>query len=139
MTVLRDGKEVVLEVPTDAFSGDGTSRIVVWAGAILQPPHRAVLQQSKVVPSGVYVSARSKGSPSYMYGLAPTNWITHINGTPTPDLDAFLRCVRGLPDGVYVRVKVLSFDMIPSVLSIKNVLHYWPTVEVIIVFAVLWI
>lgn len=32
-------------------------------------PHKAVLQQSKSLPSKIYVSARAKGSPAYQYGL----------------------------------------------------------------------
>ncbi len=52
-------------------------------------------------------------------------WITHINGTPTPDLDALLKAVRKCPDNSYVRVKTMSFDMIPRVLSIKTNMHYW--------------
>jgi hypothetical protein len=84
-----------------------------------------VLQQSKTLPSRVYISARSRGSPSYMYGMTPTMWITHVNGKPTPDLDAFLAAVRVCPDNEYVRVRTVSFDMVPMVLSIKQNLHYW--------------
>ncbi|KAJ3197356.1 hypothetical protein HK101_004232 [Irineochytrium annulatum] len=127
--VLRQKQEMDLVVPTEAMDGEGTSRIVIWAGAVMQEPHRAVLQQSKTLPSRVYVSARTKGSPSYMYGLVPTTWVTHINGVPTPTLDDFLQAVKNLPDNEYVRVKTISFDLVPCVLSIKNTLHYWPTSE----------
>ncbi|KAJ3216001.1 hypothetical protein HDU67_010079 [Dinochytrium kinnereticum] len=127
MTILRQKEVITATVPTELLSGDGTNRIVIWAGAVMQEPHRAVLQQSRKLPSRVYVSARTKGSPSYMYGLMPTQWITHINGKPTPTLDDFLEAVSGLPDNMYVRVKTISFDLVPSVLSVKNILHYWPT------------
>ncbi|RUS28660.1 PDZ-like domain-containing protein, partial [Jimgerdemannia flammicorona] len=165
MTILRKKEEMTIKVPTSPVSGDGTSRVVMWAGAALQEPHKAVLQQSKTLPSRIYVSARSKGSPAYMYGMVsgqtlsvriadlprdhhysftrtnalasthdlqvPTQWITHINGTPTPDLDAFVEAVRLCPDNTYVRVKTISFDNIPMVLSVKNNLHYWPTIDMV--------
>ncbi|KAF9161882.1 hypothetical protein BGX20_001950 [Mortierella sp. AD010] len=131
IVVLRKKVEVQLTVPTEEIDGNGTSRLAIWAGAMMHEPHKAVLQQSKTLPSRVYVSARSKGSPSYMYGMVPTMWITHINGTPTPDLDALLKAVRQCPDNSYVRVKTMSFDMIPTVLSIKTNMHYWPTAEMI--------
>ncbi|KAF8978776.1 hypothetical protein BGZ52_005569, partial [Haplosporangium bisporale] len=129
MVVLRNKEELTLTVPTEAVDGNGTSRIVWWAGAMLHEPHKAVLQQSKQVPSRVYISLRSYGSPSYMYGMASMMWVTHINGTPTPDLDSFLGAVRQCPDNTYVRVKIMSFEMVPSVLSVKTNMHYWPTSE----------
>ncbi|KAG0297598.1 hypothetical protein BGZ96_005701 [Linnemannia gamsii] len=131
IVVLRKKAEVKLTVPTEPISGQGTNRLVIWAGAMMHEPHKAVLQQSKTLPSRVYVSARSKGSPSYMYGMVPTMWITHINGTPTPDLDSLLIAVKKCQDNSYVRVKAMSFDMVPTVLSIKTNMHYWPTAEMV--------
>jgi hypothetical protein len=52
-------------------------------------------------------------------------WITHINDVPTPDLDAFIQAIKDLPDNTYVRVRVMSFDGIPGVFSIKTNYHYW--------------
>ncbi|KAI9315797.1 trypsin-like cysteine/serine peptidase domain-containing protein [Zopfochytrium polystomum] len=129
--VLREKREVLLTVPTSALTtgGDGgTSRVVLWAGAMLQAPHRSVLLQSRTLPSGVYVSGRAKGSPAYMYGLAPTQWVTHVNGIATPTLDALVETVKSVEDGSYVRVKVVTFDGVPLVLSTKMNSHYWPTV-----------
>ncbi|KAK9767228.1 hypothetical protein K7432_003110 [Basidiobolus ranarum] len=131
MVILREKVEMTIKVPTSPISGEGTNRVVLWAGAAIQEPHKAVLQQSKTLPSHVYISARSKGSPAYQYGMVPTMWITHINGVPTPNLTAFLEAVKQCPDNTYIRVKTISFDMIPMVLSIKTNQHYWPTVELL--------
>ncbi|ORX89660.1 trypsin-like serine protease [Basidiobolus meristosporus CBS 931.73] len=131
MVILREKVEMTIKVPTSPISGEGTNRVVLWAGAAIQEPHKAVLQQSKTLPSHVYVSARSKGSPAYQYGIVPTMWITHINGVPTPNLTAFLEAVKQYPDNTYIRVKTISFDMIPMVLSVKTNQHYWPTVELL--------
>jgi hypothetical protein len=62
-----------------------------------------------------------------MFGLVPTQYILSVNGQPTETLDAFLESTSGLKDGEYVRIKTVSFDGIPSVVSVKFCHHYWPT------------
>ena len=96
--VVRDGEEVRLEVATAAADHVETDHAVSFCGAVLQAPHQAVRQQISELHSGVYVSARTRGSPAYQYGLAPTNFITNVNGKPTPDLKAFLEAVVAIPD-----------------------------------------
>ncbi|KAJ3104917.1 hypothetical protein HDU97_008775 [Phlyctochytrium planicorne] len=105
MMILRGKKILNLQTPTESLNGEGTNRILIWAGALIQEPHRAVLQQSRTLPCKVYVSARTKGSPSYMYGLMPTTWISHVNDKETNTLDEFLAAVKDLPDNT-VREKV---------------------------------
>ena len=83
-------------------------------------------QQSQSLPSQVYVSARSKGAPASMYGLNPTQYILSINGHSTLTMDAFFDQIKRLNDGQYVRIKTMSFDGIPCVVSLKMCLHYWP-------------
>ncbi|KAJ3037075.1 hypothetical protein HDV00_002079 [Rhizophlyctis rosea] len=131
MCILRDKSEISLKVPTIEFTNGETEKVVLWAGAVLHEPHRAVLQQSTTLPSRIYVSGRAKGSPSYMYGIVTTQWITAVNGKPVQTLDDFVREVKGLPDNEYVRVKTISFDLVPCVLSIKMCAHYWPTTVLI--------
>ena len=66
-----------------------------------------------------------------MYGLAPTNFITHVNGVATPDLSTFLEEVKKIPDNTYFRLKVMTFDNIPWVATMKKNEHYFPTIEFI--------
>jgi hypothetical protein len=48
-SVLRDGIEVELQaVPTAALDGEGTSRVLVWAGLVLQSPYRGVREMGPV-------------------------------------------------------------------------------------------
>lgn len=131
MTILRQKKEMNVKVKTSLESGDGTSRIVFWAGAMLTEPHKAVLQQSKSLPSRIYISSRSKGSPAYMYGLAPTMWITHINSVKVETLDDLIDAVKNTLDNTYVRVRCVTFDNVPAMLSVKMVYHYFPLVDMI--------
>lgn len=131
MVILRKRKELTLNIPTILAEASETDRVVMCFGALLQAPHRAVRQQSKTLHTQVYVSAKSKGSPAYQYGLVPTMFITHINGVFTPDLDAFLKAVLPIPDNTYVRIRTTTFDNIPIVLTLKLNLHYFPTIELI--------
>ena len=66
-----------------------------------------------------------------MYGIMPTYFITHINGHATPDLPTFVKVVRALPDNEYVRVKSVSFDLYPSVMTLKTCNHYYPVMELV--------
>lgn len=96
--IVRESEEMKLQVPTSPADNVETNHAISFCGAVLHVPHLAVRQQISKLPCEVYVSARSRGSPAYQYGLAPTNFITHVNGKPTPDLKAFLENVIKIPD-----------------------------------------
>ena len=96
--IVRDCQERRLRLRTVSTDDVETTHAVSFCGAILHRPHHAVRQQISKLFSEVYVSARTRGSPAYQYGLAPTNFITHVNGRPTPDLKSFLREVVKIPD-----------------------------------------
>lgn len=147
--IVRDCKELKLSLATVAADDVETDRAVSFCGAILHRPHHAVRQQISKLYSEVYVSARTRGSPAYQYGLAPTNFITHVNNKPTPDLESFLAAVVDIPDntckfcsiiadgilGVILtgikdfRLKAVTFDSVPWVVTMKKNEHYFPTME----------
>lgn len=127
--IVRGGKEMTLKVPTIPTEDLETDRAVVFCGAVLHRPHHAVRQQISKLHSEVYVSARTRGSPSYQYGLAPTNFITAVNDSPTPTLTEFLAAVNAIPNNTYFRLRVCTFDNVPWVATMKKDEHYFPTVE----------
>ncbi|KAI5797740.1 trypsin-like cysteine/serine peptidase domain-containing protein [Geopyxis carbonaria] len=129
MVIMRNCKEVHLKVPTVSTDGLETSRVVIFCGAVLHSPHHAVKQQISKLHSEVYVSARTRGSPAYQYSLVPTNFIVAVNGVPTLDLDSFLAETSKIPDNTYFRLRVITFDNIPFVISLKKNEHYFPTME----------
>ena len=129
--IIRKQQQMLLDIPTVPTSELETDRVVVFCGAVLQPPHHAVRQQISKIHSDIYVSARMRGSPSYMYGVAPTNFIMAVNGTPTQDLESFIRETSKIPDNTYFRLKVMTFDNMPWVATMKKNEHYFPTVEFI--------
>lgn len=127
--IVRGGQEMTLKVPTIPTEDLETDRAVIFCGAVLHRPHHAVRQQISKLHSEVYVSARTRGSPSYQYGLAPTNFITAVNDIPTPTLTQFLDAVNNIPDNTYFRLRVCTFDNVPWVATMKKNEHYFPTVE----------
>jgi S1-C subfamily serine protease len=156
--IVRDCKELSLKLPTVAAHDVETTRAVSFCGAIFHAPHHAVRQQISKLFSEVYVSARTRGSPAYQYGLAPTNFITHVNGKATPDLESFLREVVKIPDNTCefsptlthpvtavralleskvlirlldFRLRAMTFDSVPWVVTMKKNEHYFPTMELI--------
>lgn len=72
--IIREGKEVRLQVPTASTADLETDHVVIFCGALLHRPHHAVRQQVSRIHSEVYVSGRvsSFGVPpsssSYPFG-----------------------------------------------------------------------
>jgi S1-C subfamily serine protease len=128
-TVWRADGEKILTVKTASLSGSDIERLVEWAGATLQAPHRAISAQRGIPPEGVYVAYFQFGSPAARYGLVPGRRIVEVDGQPTPDLDAFLRQVSGRPDRSSLRIKTLGWNGAPEVLTLKLDRHYWPAYE----------
>ncbi|HEY6483166.1 MAG TPA: trypsin-like peptidase domain-containing protein [Steroidobacteraceae bacterium] len=129
VTVWRGNGEQTLDVKTMELPGADIDRLVEWAGATLQAPHRAMSAQRGVPPVGVYVGYFSYGSPATRYGLYPGRRIVEVDGTPTPDLDAFLTAVTGRPDRASVRLKTITWNNAPEVITLKLDKHYWPAYE----------
>ncbi len=129
VTLWRNQAEQTLDIRTAALSGSDVERLVQWAGATLQAPHRAMSAQRGIAPVGVYVAYFAYGSPATRYGLYPGRRILEVDGAPTPDLDAFLKMVLGRPDRSSVRLKTLTWNNAPEVITLKLDKHYWPAYE----------
>jgi len=129
VTVWRDGAEKTLQMKTVALNGRDIDRVLIWAGATLQAPHRAMAAQRGIAPDGVFVSFFFYGSPATYYGLYAGRRITEVNGQPTPDLDAFISAVSGKPDRASLRLKTISWNGQTDVITLKLDKHYWPAYE----------
>lgn len=129
ITVYRDGREVSGQVSTVALDGVGIDRVVLWAGALLQAPHRAISVQRGIEAEGVYVSYFGFGSPASRSRLFAGRRIVSVNGQPTPDLDRFLASVSGLANRDSVRLNTVTWNDVPEVITLKLDKHYWPSYE----------
>jgi S1-C subfamily serine protease len=129
VTVWRGNSEQTLDVKTVELPGADIDRLVEWAGATLQAPHRAMAAQRGIPPVGVYVGYFAYGSPATRYGLYPGRRIVEVDGVPTPDLDAFLGAVTGRPDRSSLRLKTITWNNAPEVITLKLDKHYWPAYE----------
>ena len=129
VTVWRGTGELTIPVRTALLSGNDLERVLLWAGATLQSPHRAISAQRGIEPSGVYVAYFSYGSPASRYGLIPGRRIVEVDGQPTPDLDSFVKLVTGRADRASLRIKTLSLNGAPEMITLKLDRHYWPAYE----------
>jgi S1-C subfamily serine protease len=129
VTLWRDGAEKTLPMKTVALNGRDIDRVLIWAGATLQAPHRAMAAQRGIAPYGVFVSFFFYGSPATHYGLYAGRRITEVDGQPTPDLDAFIKAVSGRPDRASIRLKTISWNGQTDVITLKLDKHYWPAYE----------
>jgi hypothetical protein len=129
VSVWRDGEEKQVPLATASLTGLDIDRIVMWAGATLQAPHRAMIAQRGIPPEGVYIGYFAYGSPATRYGLFPGRRIVEVDGVPTPNLDAFLKVVSGRPDRSAIRLRTITWNNAPEVITLKLDQHYWPTYE----------
>ncbi|HEY3859715.1 MAG TPA: trypsin-like peptidase domain-containing protein [Gammaproteobacteria bacterium] len=130
LTIVRDGSVQDIKTSTVALPSDGTERILLWAGALLQKPHHAAAAQRDVPSDGLLVGFYNFGSPASRYGLVAGWRIVGVNGTGTPDMDSFIKAVQGLKDRDAVRLAVKNWEGTGQVITLKLDQKYWPTYEV---------
>ncbi len=129
LTLLRNGHEAELDLETTVVTGTDVERIVLWAGAALQAPHRAIAAQRGVAPEGVFVAFFTYGSPATRYGLWAGLRIIEVDGRKTSDLDAFLAAVTGRPADASLRLKVVAWNNMTEVITLRPDHDYWPTID----------
>jgi S1-C subfamily serine protease len=129
VTVFRNGQEVHGKVDTVALDGIGIDRVVAWAGALLQAPHRELAVQRGVGTGGVYVSYFNFGSPASRFGLYAGRRIVAVDGQPTPDVDTFVKVATALGDKESVRLNTMTFNDVPEVITMRLDPVYWPSYE----------
>jgi S1-C subfamily serine protease len=129
LTIWRDGAEQTLAVPTVPLSGRDVDRVLIWAGATLHEPHRAMAAQRGIAPEGVFVAFFMYGSPASRHQLWAGRRIAEVDGVPTPDLDSFIAAVSGRPDRSSLRLRTVNWNDSVDVITLKLDRHYWPAYE----------
>ncbi|MSQ92317.1 MAG: PDZ domain-containing protein, partial [Gammaproteobacteria bacterium] len=129
LTLWRSGAELVVPLDTVLLSGHDIDRVLIWAGATLQEPHRAMAAQRSIRPDGIFIAFFMYGSPASRYKLWAGRRITEVDGIPVPDLDAFIRAVSGRPDHSSLRLKTVSWNDAVEIITLRLDRHYWPAYE----------
>jgi S1-C subfamily serine protease len=129
LTLWRAGAELNISLKTAVLSGRDVDRVLLWAGATLHAPHRAMGVQRGIEPVGVFIAFFMYGSPASRYKLWAGRRIMEVDGIPVPDLDAFIRAVSGHPDGASVRLKTVSWNDSVEIITVRLDQHYWPAYE----------
>ncbi len=127
--VVREKEMMDVQVKLTRTANFLTKQVVFWSGCALQEPHHGVRQAIKNLPSKVYCTSMSQGSPSRFYTVGITNFITHVNEQPTPTLDAFIKVIKTIKDNSYCKLRIVSYDNIPMAQTLKVNYHYFPTSE----------
>ena len=130
VTVVRKGQELSFVVATVGYAGRATDHIVLWAGALLQRPYRAVASQRGVKPQGAFVSSVRPGSPASRYRLPTLSRIIAVDDQPVSDLRDFLELVTEKRDLDSLRLKVINLLGRESIVTLKPNHRYWPTREI---------
>jgi pro-apoptotic serine protease NMA111 len=129
LTIARDGEVQELTVKTEQLSGTGTEHMVIWAGAHIQMPHRALKTRFGLAKAGVYVVRQNFGSPAQHYGIRGM-LITAVDGQPTANLEQFIAAVKDKGDRESVRLDVTDIRGNSRVITLTLNNNYWPLAEV---------
>ncbi|RLN63364.1 hypothetical protein BBJ29_002111, partial [Phytophthora kernoviae] len=132
LTIVRDGREMQLDMKTLFMERTEINRIVFWQGLLLQaPPLSVSAQRSISLDDGIYVSCRYSGSPAARYGPPPTSRIKEIDGIKITSIDDFLRVVSAKSGNDSVRIKYTDLSGKDRLSTLKLEPKYWPTSELV--------
>ena len=129
LTLLRDGQIQEHRARPRRAAGHGTTRVLHWAGALIQEVPRSVRIQRGLDGAGVYTSLYWYGSPASRSKLRAARLIVEVDGRPVVDLDAFLAAVRGRRSGDSVRLLTRDVDGKAELITLRLDREYFPTYE----------
>ena len=140
--ILRNRQEQEVLVHARQLPSQGMSRIICWAGAILQQSPPSALEQTTpefmrvaeiegvTDPDDlVYIISLFSGSPGHGV-LNPTIWILEIGEHKVrrlDDLGDIITSLKGRGESEeYIRVKLMGRDGSTGIVGLKLNSHFWP-------------
>lgn len=126
LELLRNGEVMQVRVATVALAGLQTPEVLLWAGALLHEPHRAVAEQLGQTRPGVFIASRSAGSPAQRYRLPTNSLIVAVNGKPVADLEDFLAQVAEQPRAEAVLLHLVTATGRRLAIAVRPEPYYWP-------------
>ena len=131
VSIWRDNKQIELQINTQKLSDTDTLEAITWAGALIQKPHRALATQHNIESSsGVYISRYWFGSPAQRHGLIARHRIVELEGEEVTDLHQFIALTQKFKDKRYIRARLVDLIGREKIVTLKQDLHYWPTLRV---------
>ena len=126
VTVTLWRQNVIQEVIVSSalLNGKNIDHVLIWAGAHLHTPHRAIAKRG-IDTSGVYVAFSNYGSPATRYGLNIGQRIIAVDGIDTPNLESFIEQVENREDRTSVKLKVVSWNGRVNVITMKLDNEFW--------------
>jgi len=130
ITVSRQSEQLDFQIKTRDVSLLNTNNVLLWAGALVQAPHRELALQRGIEPQGVYVSYVFHGSPANRSGLNAMLRIVEINGEKVETIDVFKQLIEQYKKNNFLQIKVLDLLNRESLISVKQNKYYWPDREI---------
>ncbi|GMM29269.1 Nma111 protein [Martiniozyma asiatica (nom. inval.)] len=131
-------EELVINLSTyslPACANDETfhsSHLLSFIGCTFQTPPQGVRQVINNLPSLIYTTTMSAGSPGRFYAVGITNFVTHVNDIPVNTIPEFVNELVKIKketkeEGAskFVKLRVVTFDQIPMAIVVKVNWHYW--------------
>jgi C-terminal processing protease CtpA/Prc len=81
------------------------------------------------LPSEVYIAGWIHGSPTSRWGVYARNYITEVNGVPTPDLQVFLDQIKKIENNKFFRLTLMTTQNVQFVKTLKRDELYFPLTE----------
>lgn len=124
VTLWRQNKLKEVNVSSALLSGNNIEDVLIWAGAHLHSPHRALAKRG-INTSGVYVAFSNYGSPATRYGLNIGQRIVAVDGIDTPTLKKFIEQIKDREDRSSLKLKVISWNGRINVITMKLDNEFW--------------
>ena len=122
LRAVRNGREFTAKLAVKDAEAMKTARFAQFAGGVFQDLTPELRYPGAVETAGVFLGRTDPGSS--MSGVGSGVIIVAVNGTPTPDLDAFIAAARPLKDrdAIYLLVRdsrSAAMRAIPVLLDLK--------------------
>ncbi|KAJ1721055.1 hypothetical protein LPJ53_004385 [Coemansia erecta] len=103
LTIVRNRKELSIQIPTTRLSGKSTDHVVCWSGTFMQKPWTRVLERANRIPSEVFTFSTISGSPVHAELNKGGFFVIAIDEQQIKTMDDVLRVIEEIKSDDAVR------------------------------------